>query len=101
MTKQQLYTRLTASTVTEKIIIERADNLRDLKIELCESMNKYNCILSQVLRGSEFQFYSGYRYSYNMESDTCNKVITACKNIALKMNYKLYSPNGFWYIKTL
>jgi hypothetical protein len=98
MTKQQLYCNLIASNPTENILINRVDNLKELKIELCETMNKYSTILDQLYKGAKIQYYEGYVYDHSFEG--CGKIINACMNIALKMNYELYSPNGFWYIKS-
>ena len=98
MTKRELYCSLIASNATENILINRADNLKELKIELCETMNKYSTIQEQLYKGANIQYYNGYRYNYSLEG--CSKIVSACMNIALKMNYKLYSQNGFWYIKS-
>jgi hypothetical protein len=98
MTKQQLYCNLIASNATENILINRANNLKELKIELCETMNKYSTIQEQLYRGAKIQYYNGYSYSHSLEG--CSKIVSACINIAFKMNYKLYNPNGFWYIKS-
>ena len=100
MNKSILYARLAASTPAEQIIINRATNLRELKIELCETMNKYSSIQDQLCKGAAKQYYNGFQYGFMKHSNSCAKILTACNNIALKMNYELYSVNGFYFIRS-
>jgi hypothetical protein len=100
MTKSTLYARLTAATPAEQIIMKRANNLKELKIELCETMNKYSTIQDQICTGASQQYYNGFQYGFMKHSNTCAKILTACNNLALKMNYELYSVNGFYFIKS-
>jgi hypothetical protein len=94
-----MYARLTGSNAHEKSIINRCNNLKELKDELVHLANKFHCIEKQISRGSKEQFYLGDRFGYSVAY--IDNLLHAINNIAVKMEYKIYSPNGAWFIKSI
>lgn len=96
-TKAQLYAQLTASTIHEQSIINDCQNLKELKEELVYLANKFYAIKSQLPK--QFQYYNGERYCSSPRRT--EEILSAVHNIASKLNYEIYSPNGAWFIKTI
>ena len=96
-TKAQLYAQLTATNSLEQSIIRDCKDLKELKDELVYIANKFYAIESQLHK--QCQHYSGRRYFYT--PDFTKRTLSAVHNIASKLNYEIYSPNGAWFIKTI
>jgi len=107
-TKAQLFAHLQSVAIssdaskhmdsyTSKIVREAVD-VNDLKDILVHKANKFYCIRRQIEANKDIQWYGGERFCYSAE--TTNRVLMAVHTIAEKMNYEVYSPNGFWFIKS-
>lgn len=79
-------------------ILREAESLNDLKDTLVYKANKFYCIRRQIEANKDIQWFGGERFCYTAE--VTNRVLMAIHDIAEKMNYTIYSPNGFWFIKS-
>ena len=82
------------SRTTARILREAVD-YKDLKEVLKHKANKFYSIRKQGT--DKVQWYGGERFYYTNE--VVEDVLYSIHWIAEKMNYELYSPNGFWFIK--
>jgi hypothetical protein len=98
MTKQQLFEALKSSTLVgyEARLVYSSDNYKGFKDELAWQMNKFSCISRQTTK--DVQFYLGDMYRYS--SVQVEKYIQSLHKLASSMGYELYSPNGYWFIKS-
>jgi len=107
-TKKQLFAHLQSIAISSDAtkhldrysirIIKEAVDVNDLKDILVHKANKFYCIRRQIEANKDIQWYGGERFYYTLE--TTNNVLMAIHSIAEKLNYSIYSPNGFWFIKS-
>ena len=109
LTKVQLFNDLKNHMNGEKLvdrmakrIINEAENYKDLKELLAYYANKFYSIREQIKRNEDnplqAQWYHGETYRYS-KTITESKLY-AIHLIAQHMNYEIYSPNGYWFIKS-
>ena len=96
MTKAELFSKLTATNKEERVIMDGCETFKDLKSNLQYYANMFYAIERQL--NNTFQFYFGERYMYHAYD--VKLMLDAIHNVAGKLNYELYSPNGAWFIKS-
>ena len=105
LTKAQLFRQLQSIEMTAYLskeecrLIKYAEDYRDLKDILVFYANKFYSILDQIdVDPIKVQWYQGDRFYYSRIE--AKQMIDAVHHIAELMNYTLYNPNGFWFIKS-
>lgn len=97
-TKEQLFNNLKNEPLIgySARLVTSSDNYKGLKDELTWQMNKFSCISRQTTK--DVQFYLGDMYRYS--SGQVERYIQSLHKLASYMGYELYSPNGYWFIKS-
>lgn len=78
-----------------RIVSDNA-NIKELKDDLVHRMNKYSCIGKQTTQNVQWYLGEMYRYPKGL----CELRIAKLVEIAEAVGYELYSPNGYWFIKS-
>lgn len=106
LTKAQLLRQLQSIEMmaylgkAESKLVRSAEDYRDLKDILVFYANKFYSIERQIdLDPVSVQWFQGERFYYSRGE--VREMISAVHHIAELMNYTLYNPNGFWYIKSI
>ena len=80
-----------------RLILDGVQTLNDFKSSVEYFANHVACCEKQL--DKYVQYHLGNPYYYH--ASDLSRIKRACINVCYQLGYELYSPNGFWYVKSI
>jgi hypothetical protein len=80
-----------------RLILDGVQTLNDFKINIEYFANHVACCEKQL--DKHVQYHLGSPYYYH--ASDLSRIKRACISACYQLGYELYSPNGFWYVKSI
>ena len=80
-----------------RLILDGVQTLNEFKSSVEYFANHVACCEKQL--DKYVQYHLGNPYYYH--ASDLSRIKRACINVCYQLGYELYSPNGFWYVKSI